>query len=159
MRSGFCLGLGSWPNALTKVLFGLRDCHVHAVGADVETNAHVGIYQGSSFCLLDDVNGCERLQYAALDPVHVDGFQSLAEDLWLAWEAVQKRSELRGCRCHGCLSLACQLRSAHWRTPSTPFTKRSPSRCSVFTCQGLGIQSERHAGRVHPGPSLGCRRP
>ena len=97
---GAPLGQGSWPNALTKVLFGLRDCHVHAVGADVETNAHVGIYQGSSFCLLDDVNGCERLQYAALDPVHVDGLQSLAEDLWQAWdrEAMQKKRTERAKR-------------------------------------------------------------
>mmetsp|Transcript_139239 Transcript_139239/g.197162 ORF Transcript_139239/g.197162 Transcript_139239/m.197162 type:complete len:278 (+) Transcript_139239:357-1190(+) len=58
------------------IFFGLRDCHVHAVGAHVKTNAHVGIDQGSSFCLFDDVNGGERLQYATLDPVHVDGLQS-----------------------------------------------------------------------------------
>ena len=138
-------GALSWPNALTKVLFGLRDCRVHAVGAHVKTNAHVGIDQGSSFCLFDDVNGGERLQYATLDPVHVDGLQSLAQTI--SGMRARLRKETRANEALPMPWLSIPRLSASISTLAHTFDSfYDRGGFQVFlesTYRGLGIQRER----------------
>ena len=68
------------------------------MGAHVEADAHVAIYQCRGLRLLDDVDGREGLQDATPDAVHVDGLQSLANQSLLQEDGISLLSFRERCK-------------------------------------------------------------